>query len=412
MTGTWSVSNGRLVAVDGIVEDGLVIVHDGKIAYAGSREGAGRAGFASDAPGAQQNPNFIDAGGGYICPGFIDIHVHGGGGSDVMDGTREALDTIARSHARFGTTGLLATTMTAPFAQLEDVVRVVGAAAAEPFVRQREPAGARILGLHLEGPYINPERAGAQNPEHMGPPDMVELERLVAAADGSWRLITLAPELPGALGAIRYLREQGVRVSAGHTASDWETARQALAAGATHLTHTFNAMNGLHHREPGLLGAMLDDDAVWAELIADGLHVHPVMMRLLYKLKGVDKLVLITDAMRAQGCPDGEYTLGDLPVVVKDGEARLRSKVPGEPGALAGSVLTMNGAVRRMVQDVGVSLVEAVRMASYNPAAAIGMQDSKGALAKAYDADVVVLDDDFNVQMTAVEGCIVYRASP
>lgn len=385
----WSVGNGRLVGPDRVVGDGFVVVEGAKISYAGPRR-------AEDVPD-------VDAKGGWICPGFIDVHVHGGGGADAMDGDLAALETMARSHARHGTTGMLATTMTGPHSELVRAARVVGEAAA------RGPdGGARILGLHLEGPYVNPRRAGAQNPAHMRPVVVAELDELYEAAAGFWRLITLAPELPGGLEAIRHLTAKGVKVSLGHTEADYGTAMRAKAAGAVSVTHTFNAMNGLHHREPGLLGAALGDEHFWAELIADGLHVHPAVMALAYKLKGPAKLVLVTDSMRAQGLGDGRYMLGDLSVVVGRGEARLASD-DGEPGALAGSVLTMDVAVRTMVQRAGVPVPDAVRMASSNPAALLGLQESKGSLTKGKDADIAVLDADLGAVMTAVEGRIVYQ---
>lgn len=387
----WSIGNGRLIGPSGVVEDGFVVVEGTKIAYAGARR-----------PGDKLD---IDAAGGWICPGFIDIHVHGGGGADAMDADAERLETMARSHARHGTTGMLATTMTGPHEGLLRAARAVGDAAA------RGPgAGARILGLHLEGPYVNPKRAGAQNPVHMRPPVRSELDELYAAAGGFWRLVTVAPELPGALDTIRYLTSKGVAVSLGHTAANLDEALAAKAAGAVSVTHTFNAMNALHHREPGLLGAALDDGHFWAEIIADGLHVHPTAMRLAYKLKGPDKLVLVTDSMRAQGLGDGRYELGDLPVVVRGGEARLLAE-DGEPGALAGSVLTMDAAVRTMVQRVGVPMHDAVRMASANPAALLGLQETKGSLTKGMDADVVVLNPELRAVVTAVEGRIVHQST-
>lgn len=406
----WTIGNGRLVTNDRIIDDGLVVIAGTRIVYAGSRAEY----VAGDAAATVD----VDARGGHICPGFIDIHVHGGGGADVMDGTAAALHTIACVHARHGTTGLLATTMTAPHDELAPVVRTVREAVEGDQSRQRnrgdatarveQGGAARILGLHLEGPYVNPLRAGAQNPQHMRAPSLMELKQLHEAAGHCLRTVTLAPELPGAPEAIDWLTERGIVVSMGHSAATYAEAQQAVAAGATVATHTFNGMNSLHHREPGLLGAVLNDDSVFAELIADGLHVHPAVMRLLYRLKGAARLILVTDCMRARGCGDGEYSLGDLVVSVRDNEARLRTDIGDAPGSLAGSLLTMDTAVRTMVRDVGVSLREAVRMASQTPAAAIGLQETKGSLEKGKDADVVVLDEALNVQTTVVGGRVVY----
>jgi len=386
------VGNGRLVTPAGIVDDGLVITDGEKIVYAGAAASAG--GFLEETRGAEE----LDAGGGYICPGFIDGHVHGGGGADVMDATAEAIAQLARTHAVHGTTRLVATTMSAPLEHLLDV-----AAAVRPMVGV-DTGGARVLGVHLEGPYLNPARRGAHNAAYLRPPDPAELERLYEALGRALVTVTLAPELPGAEAAIRWLAGRGVNVSIGHTAATYEQALAAVDAGARAATHAFNAMEGLHHRAPGCLGAVLVDGRVRAELIADGVHVHPGAMRLLYRCKGAAGVMLVTDGMRAVGCPPGEYLLGDLPVVVRDGQARLKD----DPAALAGSVLTMAEAVRVMVRSVGVPLVEAVGMATWTPAEGLGVAGSLGRLSPGYEADLVVLDEDLAVRMTMVAGEVVF----
>ncbi|HLT58976.1 MAG TPA: N-acetylglucosamine-6-phosphate deacetylase [Limnochordales bacterium] len=386
------IGNGRLVTADQLIEDGIVIIEGDQIVYAGPVAGVP----AGAAAGAAE----LDAGGGYICPGFIDGHVHGGGGGDVMDAAPEALERMARAHAAHGTTGFVATTMSAPHEHLLAVARAV-----RPLVGARW-GGARLLGLHLEGPYLNPARRGAHPAVHLRPPDAAELAELYGVLGPALRIVTLAPELPGADAAIRWLVQRGVVVSLGHTAASYEQAVAAIAAGARAATHAFNAMEGLHHRAPGCLGAVLVDGRVRAELIADGVHVHPGAMRLLYRCKGAAGIQLVTDAMRAVGCPPGEYTLGDVPVVVGDGQVRLRD----DPAALAGSVLTMAQAVRVMVRRVGVPLVEAVRMASLTPAEALGLSGRFGRLAPGCAADVVILDNDLGVKMTLVAGEVVFPA--
>ncbi|HEY8417341.1 MAG TPA: N-acetylglucosamine-6-phosphate deacetylase [Limnochordales bacterium] len=386
------IGNGRLVTPEGLVDDGLVIIAGDKIVYAGAAAGAG--GFLDQTRGAEE----LDAGGGYICPGFIDGHVHGGGGADVMDATAGSIAQMARTHAAHGTTRLVATTMSAPLEHLLDVAAVV-----RPMVGV-STGGARLLGVHLEGPYLNPARRGAHNAAYLRPPDLAELARLYAALGPALVTLTLAPELPGAEAAIRWLAERRVNVSIGHTAATYEQALAAVDAGARTATHAFNAMEGLHHRAPGCLGAVLVDGRVRAELIADGVHVHPGAMRLLYRCKGAAGVMLVTDGMRAVGCPPGEYTLGDLPVVVRDGQARLRD----DPSALAGSVLTMAEAVRVMVRRVGVPLVEAVGMATWTPAEGLGVAGRLGRLAPGYEADLVILDEDLAVRMTMVAGEIVF----
>jgi len=393
MGGRKVVGNGRLVTPAGVIEDGLLVIEGSKIAYAGPAASAG------DALRGGTVVEEWDAQGGYICPGFIDGHVHGGGGADAMDASAQALVRMARAHAAHGTTALLATTMSAPHEQLLEVAHVVRR------VQGTATGGARVLGLHLEGPYINPERAGAHNRVWLRPPSAAELAQLAAVAGPAFRTVTLAPELPGAEAAIRWLVERQVSVSLGHTAATYEQALAAVDAGARAATHLFNAMTGLHHRAPGCAGAVLADARVRVELIADGVHVHPGALRLAYQCKGAAGVMLVTDCMRALGCPDGEYTLGDLPVVVRDGQARLRDN----PAALAGSLLTMDQAVRVMVQEVGVPLADAVRMASLTPAEALGLAHRLGQLAAGFDADVVVLDEALTTVMTIVAGEVVFK---
>lgn len=383
------VRGGRLLTPGGVVPDGVVVIEDERIVFAGAA-----ADWRSDASPAVE----VDAGGGWICPGFIDVHVHGGGGADTMDADLDALRVIALEHARHGTTSFLPTTVTAPHEQLLRVAAVVREAVGAWM------GGAQVLGLHLEGPYVSPKRAGAQNPAHMRAPSQEELQELYKTAQGTWRLVTMAPELPGALEAIRWLTERGVVVSLGHTDATYEQASAGIAAGARHATHLFNAMRGLHHREPGVVGAALTHDAVTVELIADGDHVHPAALRLAAAVKGPERVCLVTDCIRAGGMSDGAVKLGDLDVVVKDGKARLAR----DPDTIAGSLLTMAGAVRYMVQNVGVPLPDAVAMASATPARAVGVADRKGSLASGMDGDVVVLDDDLNVQATVVSGQVVY----
>ena len=393
------VFNGRVMAPGGDIEDGVVVIDGGRISFVGPaaawREGGGAAAAVR-----------IDAEGGWICPGFVDIHVHGGGGADVMDADPDALRTLARTHARYGTTSFLATTVTAPHEKLLEVAEVVARMAGRP----GHPAGgaptggAQLLGLHLEGPYINPRRAGAQNPAHMRPPNLRELEQLYEVLGSAWRIITIAPELPGAEAAVRWLARRGVLVSMGHTDATHDEARAAVAAGVRHATHLFNAMRGWHHRDPGCIGAVLDDDRVGAEIVADGEHVHPSALRLAYRLKGPERLCLVTDCIRALDMPDGVYRLGDVDVLVRDGRARLA----GREDALAGSLLTMSGAVRTMVRLAGVPLRQAVTMASLNPARAAGVARAQGTLEPGKDGDVVVLDDDLAVRAVVVAGQVVY----
>lgn len=333
--------------------------------------------------------------GAVVLPGFIDPHIHGAGGADAMDGTAAALATISETVAREGTTSFLATTMTE---NGEAILRALTA------VRDcRETPGARLLGVHLEGPFISETYAGAQPREYIAAPDIDVFDRYQAASGGRIRIVTVAPEVPGADALIRHLAETGVVPSVGHSAAGVADVRRAIACGARSVTHTYNAQSPFRHREIGVAGSALLYDELNCELIADGIHVSPEAIRLLVKNKPRGKLTLITDAMRAKGCPDGVSELGGQTVYVKNGEARLAD------GTLAGSVLRMNDAVRRMVQVIGLPLTDAVDMATKNTAALLGISDSCGEIACGKRADFTVLDPDFGVLLTVVGGREVYR---
>lgn len=388
---------GALVLTNRVVPNGLLRTEAGLITGLWDLE-------AEAAP--QPDPaNLTQA--SFISPGFVDIHVHGGGGGDFMDGDPEAVAAITACHVQHGTTALLATTLTAPEEQILRAIRAVKAA---------PKRGTRIVGFHIEGPYINEKWRGAQNPEYVRAADLGEVDRWQAEAksdhaDGCdcgcggdrprWH-ITLAPEIPGNLAAIRGLVERGFVVSAGHTDCTYAQLQAGMAEGLSHATHLYNAMRGLHHREPGTVGGALTLPGLTIELIADGIHVHPASMRVAVNARGVDSSLLITDAMRAAGMPDGEYYLGELKTFVKNGEARL------ENGSLAGSVLTMGGAVRNMVNLVGLELHQAVQMASLNPARRHGLEAQIGSLAVGKRADLVLLDKDLNIDTTIVGGTIAH----
>ncbi len=319
-----------------------------------------------------------------ILPGFIDLHVHGGGGADVMEGG-EALATLARTHARFGTTRLLATTMTAPDA---DVRRVLGEI--DAYLRHPVPEAAGVLGVHLEGPWINPGKLGAQ-PSHARPGRLEELDELCALAP--IRLVTLAPELTGHRALIRHLGDRGIRVQLGHTLGSYEEGVEALEHGACGFTHLFNAMTGLHHRKPGMVGAALAH-ADYAELIPDLLHVHPGAIRA--ALRCIPYLYAVTDSTAAAGMPDGDYRLGEQTVTKCLGGVRLAD------GTLAGSTLTMDQALRNLV-TLGLSLAEASDRLSRFPADFLGLA-GLGRLAEGALADLVVLDPRLQLQAVFVEG--------
>ncbi|GMA51609.1 N-acetylglucosamine-6-phosphate deacetylase [Alicyclobacillus contaminans] len=341
----------------------------------------------------------VDVDGEWVVPGFIDLHVHGADGAEVMDGTPAALRRIGRFHARHGTTGWLPTTLTAPVASILQSLQAARRVQQSP----SPDDGARILGVHLEGPFISPRKVGAQNPAHVLAPSVEVMRAFEHVSPGLVKKVTLAPEQPGALALVHWLRERGIIPSIGHTEGTFAEIVRAMEAGATQATHLFNAMTGLHHREGGAAGACLLADDVTCELIADTLHVHPDVMRLVVRVKGPDRIALITDAIAATGRPDGRYRLGELEIVVTEGKSLLK-----DGHTLAGSTLTMDAAVRNMVSRVGVSLEDAVIMASTTPARELGLGDRKGAIAVGYDADLVVLDENLTVARTFVQGREVY----
>lgn len=314
----------------------------------------------------------------WILPGFVDLHVHGGGGHTFTTGDLDEARAAAGFHARHGSTTLLASLVTAPLKLLRDA-----ALAFAPLIEE-----GILAGVHFEGPYLSPGRCGAQNPAYLRDPDHDELAQLLAV--GGVRMVTIAPERPGALDAIRLLRDRGVVAAIGHTDATYEQTAAGIGAGASVATHLFNAMRPLHHRDPGPVAALLESPSVVCEQIADGVHLHDATLRHVVRFAGARRVALITDAMAAAGMPPGAYELGGQEVTVADGVARLAGD-----GTIAGSTLTMDAALRRTVHS-GVSIVDAVTMASATPAAVLGLDD-RGALEPGRRADVVLLDDELRV---------------
>jgi N-acetylglucosamine-6-phosphate deacetylase len=338
----------------------------------------------------------LDLGRRPVLPGYIDLHVHGGGGAQCNTDDPAEVLAMARFHATHGTTALLATTVAAEVEELEIALDAIAASTALS-------GGAAVLGAHLEGPFISRRRPGAMNSAVFIDPDQRLLERLLDAGAGAVRMMTLACELPGALDMIRSLVAAGVTASLGHSDATYEETRAAVDAGARCATHTFNAMPPLHHREPGLLGAVLDLDELTCELICDGIHVHPAAVRVAFRCKGVSRATLVTDAMQAAGMPDGEYRLGAAMVTVSSGRAEIAGG-----GSIAGSTLTMDAAVANAVRFLGISLEEAAVLASGNPARSLGIDDRKGAIAPGFDADVTILDEELRACGTLVAGAWVH----
>lgn len=361
---------GDIVTPHGVIAGYLDIAHGRIAVVGGSPIDAARAG---------------EGGRAILLPGFIDTHVHGGGGRDTMEGG-DAIAAIARRHARHGTTALLATTMTAPVGDIEAALKALG-----PVCRERGAQSARVLGVHLEGPYINPDRLGAQ-PAHAIPATLAEVQRLNEFAP--IKVLTIAPEMIGHLALIGPLRDAGIRVQIGHSAGSFDDGVAALNAGAAGFTHLFNAMTGLHHREPGMVGAALAYGQ-HAELIPDLLHVHPGAIRV--ALRCIPGLFCVTDSTAAAGMPDGEYRLGEYTVQKCLGGVRLAD------GTLAGSALTMDQALRNLVQGLGLELPDAARRVSTAAAEYLGLPD-RGRLAAGAWADVVVMDAGLQLRRVFVEG--------
>lgn len=348
-------------------------------------------------PGALDNntcDEIIDARNLKIIPGMIDIHTHGAMGMDTMDASQEALATMARFYARHGVTSFLPTTLAA--SKTETMAAITAVQDYQP-----ENDGAQILGIHLEGPYLDEQYCGAQPIQFLRKPDPREYHQWFES--GVVKLITVAPEMPGAMEMISQGAGVGIRFAVGHSQASLEQMHLAVKAGLDQATHFFNGMPSLHHRNPGIVGAVLSDDRIYAQLILDGNHVHPTVIKIAVKAKGVSKILLITDSIRAAGMNDGEYLLGSEMVEVKDGVARTSK------GGLAGSTLTMDAGLRNLVKFTGDPLSQALTTATSNPALAMGMKGKKGVLAPGADADIVLMDEEFNIHLTMVGGRTVYR---
>ncbi|MFJ2227803.1 N-acetylglucosamine-6-phosphate deacetylase [Streptomyces halstedii] len=360
------LAGARVVLPTGTVENGRVIVEGTRIA-------------GSTPDGART----VDLPGHWVVPGFVDMHNHGGGGASFATGTAEDVLTGVRTHRAHGSTTVVASTVTG---DLDFLARQAGMLS--ELVEQGE-----LAGIHFEGPFISPCRKGAHSEALLRDPDPAEVRKLVDAARGTAKMVTLATELPGGIESVRLLAEHGVIAAVGHTDATYEQTVAAIEAGATVATHLFNAMPALGHRAPGPIAALLEDERVTVELINDGTHLHPAALELAYHHAGAGRVALITDAMDAAGSADGDYLLGPLGVVVKDGVARL---VDG--GSIAGSTLTLDTAFRRAVTVDKIPVEDVVRSISANPARLLGLDDRVGSLEPGKDADLVVLDEDFTLR--------------
>lgn len=372
------LGNGRVVTPDAVLDPGWIELSGDRIVAVGG----------GSPPAASGGAEVVDLAGRLVVPGFVDTHVHGGGGASYTSADLDQISTVARFHRSHGTTSTFASLVSATREELRPQVTALARAYSDGVV----------AGIQLEGPWLSPDKRGAHDPSVLRPPAREEVAELIDLAAGGVKMVTLAPELDGGMAALRQVVDAGVVAAIGHTASTYDQARAALDAGASVGTHLYNAMPTLHHREPGTIAALLADERATVELIADGFHVHPAMLSLAIRSAGVDRVSLVTDAMQAAGLGDGEYTLGGRSVDVVDGQVRLAGG-----GSLAGSTLTMDAAFRYVVEVVGVSLVDAARMAATNPARAHGLTDV-GALRTGLRADLVVLDDALRVTAVMAAG--------
>ncbi len=380
------VKGGKVFTPNGFVENGAVAIEGGRIAAIGRLEefGTGPEGYGQTVVSRDD----------LIVPGFVDIHIHGARGCDTMDASIDALNTISLALAEKGTTSFLATTMTTPPEALKKAVQAVGEAG--------HCAGANLLGAHLEGPFISEKYKGVQNPENIQKPDVDLMLELLELSNNRVRLVSLAPEQPGAQDVIKLLRKRDVTVSVGHSDATYDHLVEAVNLGLSHATHTYNGMRGFNHRSPGALGAVLTIDSIDCEIIADLKHVHPAGIKLLLAAKGADRVILISDAIRAAMMPDGNYELGGLDIRVIDGDARMQN------GNLAGTTIMIIDAIKNMVTRVGISLSDALRMATINPARSINVDDRKGSLVVGKDGDLTILSKDLHVKKTIVMGRPVF----
>jgi N-acetylglucosamine-6-phosphate deacetylase len=387
------ICNGHLVTPYRVIPNGSVLIKDGIIINVAE--------YNLDVPEA----DIVDAGGRYISPGFIDIHVHGGGGHDFMDNTVEAFLEIAKTHARFGTTALFPTTLTGA---TEDIVKTLETY--EKATRLNE-SGAQLMGVHLEGPYFAMNQRGAQDPRWIRDPDPKEYEYIVSRS-GSIKRWSAAPELKGAIPFARYLKSKGILASLAHTDAIYEEVIEAFENGYTLATHLYSGMSGVTrknaYRYAGVIESAFIIDEMNVEIIADGVHLPAPLLKLIFKIKGPDKIALVTDAMRAAAMPPGESVIGNLhsglKVIVEDGVSKLPDRT-----SFAGSVATADRLVRTMINLAGVSLTDAIKMMTHTPATIMNISSQKGSLAVGKDADIVIFDENIFIHTTMIKGKVIYQ---
>ena len=375
-----SIVNGRIITGEEILEGKSLNIEDDKI--------------QSITCGVPGNSTIIDAKGNFVSPGFIDIHIHGAGGSDTMDATFDSINTISKTIAQRGVTSFVPTTMSAHADDIKRAIKNIR------FCMKNCTDGANVLGAHLEGPFLSEDAKGAHDINYLKSPDIDFFVSLVEDDFSIIKTITIAPEIYGAIDFIRFITGHGIIASIGHSYGSYDDIMKGIGSGASHSTHLYNAMRGFSHREPGVVGAIFDS-RITTEFIADGIHIHFAAIRTALAVKGYQNCALVTDAMKACCMQDGVYALGGQDVFVADGAARLAD------GTLAGSMLTLDIAVRNIMRNTSLNIMEAVSMATSVPARIIKVNDTKGHLKPGYDADIIVFDPDINVMTTIVGGRVV-----
>lgn len=361
-----------------------VVIEDGKIIGIDREENIDENGI----------DKIIDGRGRFLSPGFIDIHNHGNSGYDVMDGTEEAIDKMAEFHLKNGVTSFLGTIITSSYENMNKAIKNI-----VDYKNKKDRS--QILGIHLEGPFFALEKKGAQPAEYIKDPSIEDMKKIVELSQGKMKMVSLAPEREGALDLIAYLKSNNIVVAMAHSNGTFKDTKAGINYGSTVATHLYNGMRSFSHREPGIVGASLTDDRVYCELIYDRVHLHDGAVEIAIKMKGMDKIILVSDAMRAAGLEDGNYELGGQKVIVKDGAARLES------GSLAGSTLNLRDAVYNMVHKFNIPIKDAIRMASLTPAKAIGIDNHKGSIEIGKDADLLLLDENINIIASIVGGILL-----
>ncbi|RXJ02550.1 N-acetylglucosamine-6-phosphate deacetylase [Anaerobacillus alkaliphilus] len=383
-----ALTNIQVYTENEVIENGFIKIKSGEIAEIGCMDI-----FGNDP--RYEKIEFPP--GNSALPGMIDLHIHGVNGTDMMDATEEALRNMAISLPREGTTSFLVTTITQEVKAIEKALRNTA------IYMNSQEEGAEILGVHLEGPFISKKRAGAQPHQYIRKPDLTLFQTWQKIATGAIKVVTLAPEEENGLELIRYLKENDVVASIGHSDAYHSDMEEAIKAGASHITHLYNGMRGLHHREPGVAGTALANEDLYVEMIVDGIHIHPAIVKSTYNAKKAEKIILITDSIRAKGLADGSYDLGGQEVTVQNGKAVL------EDGTLAGSILKMDAGVRNMLEFTGCTIEEMIQMTAGNPAKRLNVYHRKGSLKVGKDADLIILDQNNELLMTFCRGKLVYR---